>query len=173
MRKTLATLICCAALASAQGPRRAPGFALPDIQMLTGHGGKFHDLADYRGKVVVLEFFKTTCPHCSAFADVLAQVAPKYGDKVAVLAVASLTTDTPVQVEQYRAGHKISYPVLLDQGQMMFSYVQSPNQIDLPRVYIVDPGGYIHDDFIYGLTTRDIFEGKGLFPELDKILGKK
>ena len=56
MRKILAILIGCAALASAQGPRRAPGFALPDIQMLTGHGGKFHDLADFRGKVVVLEF---------------------------------------------------------------------------------------------------------------------
>ncbi len=90
-----------------------------------------------------------------------------------MVAVGSLTTDTPVQVEQYRVGHKISYPILLDQGQMMFSYVQSPGQIDLPRVYIIDPNGYIYGDFVYGITTRDIFEGKGLFTELDRALGKK
>ncbi len=48
----------------AQGARRAPGFALPNSQM------KVVDLADYRGKIVVLEFMQTTCPHCAAFADI-------------------------------------------------------------------------------------------------------
>ena len=120
MRKLLAVLLCSAALASAQGPRRAPGFALPDTKM------HFHDLADYRGKVLVLEFMQTTCPHCARFADILAQVGGKYGDKVAVLAVTNVNTDRPAQVEQYVSGHKITYPVVMDQGQMMFSYIQSP-----------------------------------------------
>jgi hypothetical protein len=40
-------------------------------------------------------------------------------------------------------------------------------------VYVIDPGGLIRGDFVYGITTRDIFEGKGLFAELDKVLGKK
>jgi len=159
-------------MAAAQGPRRAPGFAIPDIQMVTGHGGRFVDLADFRGKVVLLEFFQTTCPHCAAFAGILAQVPAKYGDKVAIVAVANLSTDSPAQVEQYVNAHRIAYPVLLDQGQMMFSYVQAP-RADFPHVYIIDPNGYIHADFVYGITTRDIFEGKGLFTELDKIVGKK
>jgi peroxiredoxin len=173
MRKLLTFLICAAAIASAQGPRRAPGFALPDIQMLTGHNGRFHDLADYRGKIVVLEFFQTTCPHCAAFADILAQVPARYGDKVAIVAVANLSTDTPQMVDQYVIGHKISYPVLLDQGQMMFSYIQSPGHADLPRVYLIDTNGYIRGDYVYGPMSRDVFEGKGLFAELDKILEKK
>jgi peroxiredoxin len=172
MRKLLAIVFCCAAAASAQGPRRAPGFAIPDVKMVTGHGGKFHDLADYRGKVVVLEFFQTTCPHCGTFADILAQVPAKYGDKVAIIAVANLGTDTPQQVDQFVNSRKIPYPVLMDQGQMMFSYVQTP-RADLPHVYVIDGNGYIHADYLYGLTTRDIFEGKGLFIELDKLLGKK
>ena len=172
MRKLLAILFCCAALASAQGPRRAPGFAIPDVKMITGHGGKFHDLADYRGKVVLLEFFQTTCPHCATFADILAQVPAKYGDKVAIIAVANVNTDSPAQVEQFVSSHKATYPVLMDQGQMMFSYVQAP-RADFPHVYIIDPNGYIQADYLYGLTTRDIFEGKALFTELDKVVGKR
>jgi thiol-disulfide isomerase/thioredoxin len=174
MRKIVAILFCCAALASGQGPRRAPGFALPDIRMLTGHtDGQFHDLADYRGKVVVLEFFQTTCPHCAAFANILAQVETKYGDKVAILAVANINTDNAAQVDQFVSGHKISYPVLLDQGQMMFSYVRSPGRADLPHVYVIDPNGYIRADYVYDVTSRDIFEGKGIFTEIDKVLVKK
>src|SRR5271169_1155728 len=117
MRNILAVLLCSAALVSAQTPRRAPGFALPDTKL------HFHDLADYRGKVLVLEFMQTTCAHCARFADILAQVGPKYGDKVAVLAVSNVNTDTPAQIAQYINGHKIAYTVVMDQGQMMFSYI--------------------------------------------------
>lgn len=166
MRKLLAVLICSAALASAQGPRRAPGFALPDTKL------HFHDLADYRGKVLVLEFMQTTCPHCARFADILAQVNGKYGDKVAVLAVTNVNTDRPAQVEQYVSGHKITYPVVMDQGQMMFSYIQSPQAADVPHVYVIDSNGYIRADYVYGITTHDIFEGNGLFAEIDKALKK-
>lgn len=167
MRNLLAILLCSAALGSAQGPRRAPGFALPDPKM------QFHDLADYRGKVLVLEFMQTTCPHCARFADILAEVDPKYGDKVAVLAVINLSTDNPGQIAQYIIGHKITYPVVMDQGQMMFSYILSPQGADVPRVYVIDPNGYIRADYVYDVTTRDIFEGKGLFTEIDKVLEKK
>lgn len=174
IRNVLPVLLISAALASAQGPRRAPGFALPDIKLLAQQpGGKFHDLADYRGKILVLEFFQTTCPHCAHFADILAQIPQKYGNKVEILAVANLNTDPPTQVLQYVNDRKIPYPVLLDQGQMMFSYVQSPGHAEVPHVYVIDPSGYIRADYAYDLSTRDIFEGKGLFTEIDKVLSKK
>lgn len=173
MRKLLAVLICSAALASAQGPRRAPGFALPDTKLIAGQpGGRFHDLADYRGKVLVMEFMQTTCAHCAHFADILAEVNAKYGDKVAILAVTNINTDRPAQVAEYIRGHKITYPVVMDQGQMMYSYIQSPQGADVPHVYVIDASGYIRADYTYGITTRDIFEGKGIFEEIDKVLGK-
>lgn len=167
MRNILAVLLCSAALVSAQGPRRAPGFALPDSKF------QFHDLADYRGKVLVLEFMNTTCPHCAKFTDILAQVGEKYGDKVAILAVTNINTDHPAQIAEYISGHKIAYPVVMDQGQMMFSYILSPKGAEVPRVYVIDPNGYIRADYFYDMTTRDIFEGKGLFAEIDKVLEKK
>jgi peroxiredoxin len=166
MRTIPITLLCSLALAAADGPRRAPGFALPDLK------GQFHELADYRGKVLVLEFLKTDCPHCAAFAEVLAQVQPKYGDKVAVLAVANINTDSPQNILQYIGGHNLTYPVALDQGQMMFSYLRTPQGNNLPHVYVIDAGGYIRADYEYTALTRNVFEGTALFADIDRVLKK-
>ena len=169
MRTILTFVLCAAALTAADAPRRAPGFALPAIGV-DGHV-KFHDLADYRGKVLVLEFMATTCPHCAAFADALAKIPQKYGDKVAVLAVANVNGDTPAKVAQYSASRKVTYPIVMDQGQMMFSYVQSAQGADLPHVYVIDASGYIRADYAYDdVITRDIFDGDGLFRDIDRVL---
>ncbi|MGO9232058.1 MAG: peroxiredoxin family protein [Bryobacteraceae bacterium] len=165
MRTILITLLCSLALAAGDGARRAPGFDLPDLK------GQFHDLADYRGKVLVLEFLKTDCAHCATFADVLAQIQPKYGDKVAVLAVAHTGTDSPQNIIQYVNGYKLTYPVALDMGQMMYSYVRTPSG-NLPHVYVIDANGDIRADYEYSALTRDVFEGKALFTDIDRLLKK-
>ena len=65
-------VLAAAAWASGElSDRRAPGFSLPDSDL------KYHDLYDYRGKVVLLNIMKTTCPHCSSFSKVLAQLQNK------------------------------------------------------------------------------------------------
>lgn len=167
MRTLLAFFLCSAAFLNAQALRRAPGFDLPDTNM------RFHDLADYRGKVVVLEFMQTACPHCARFADILDEIPAKYGDKVAVLSVVNVNSDNPSSIKGFAAGHKITFPIVMDQGQMMFSYLLSAKPADLPHVYIINASGYIRGDFVYDISTRDIFEGKGLFSEIDKVLSGK
>jgi thiol-disulfide isomerase/thioredoxin len=173
MKLVFSLLLCGAAAAiwcggsaaqAQQNLRRAPSWALADYK------GQWHDLLDYRGKVLVLEMMQTTCPHCAAFADILGQIPHKYEDKVAVLAVVSPSNDTPQKVMEYVTGHKVTYPVVFDMGQMQYSYILQPH-VDLPHVYIIDQNGYIRGDYGYGVTTRDIFEGKQLFTEIDRLLG--
>jgi peroxiredoxin len=168
MRTILPVLLCTAALFAAgeNSGRRAPGFALPDSKM------QVYDLADYRGKIVLLEFMQTTCAHCAAFADVLERVQRKYGDKVVILAVANSTGDNLNSVAQFIAGHGITYPILFDAGQMAYSYVRSM-RFDTPHVFLIDASGTIKNDWLYGLTTRDIFEGNGLMSEIDSLLPGK
>jgi len=166
MRTFLAILLCAAGiLSAADGPRRAPGFALPDSHM------EIHDLYDYRGKPVILEFMQTTCPHCAAFVEVLKKVQAKYGDKVAILAIAN-PPDTIKTVGQFIEGHQISYPILFDSGQAAYSYVKA-GRFDLPQVYLIDPKGMIYEHIEYSLLTRELFEGNGLLNEIDKMLMKK
>ena len=168
MRTILAILLCTGALLTAgeNSGRRAPGFALPDSKM------QVVDLADYRGKIVLLDFMQTNCAHCGTFSDVLERVQQKYGDQVAILAVVNSGGDTQDTVAQYISGHRITYPVLFDAGQMAFSYLRSM-RFDTPHAFLIDAGGTIRNDWEYSLITRDIFEGNGLMPEIDSLLSGK
>jgi thiol-disulfide isomerase/thioredoxin len=162
MRWTLAILLSAAALTAADAPRRAPGFAIPDRSM------KVHDLYDYRGKPLVLEFMNTSCPHCAAFAGVLAKVQERFGDKVAILAIAN-PPDNFNTVAQYIAANNVAYPVLFDMGQVAYSYVLKTT-FDLPQIYLIDANGMIANSFSYSPLTREIFEGDGLSAEIAKLL---
>jgi peroxiredoxin len=168
MRTILAIPLCAVALFAAgeNSGRRAPGFALPDSKM------QIFDLADYRGKIVLLDLMQTTCPHCIAFADVLERVQKKYGDKVAVLAVVNSAGDNQNSVAQYISGHGITYPMLFDAGQMAYSYLRSMS-FDTPHIFLIDASGTIKNDWGYSLITRDIFEGNGLMSEIDSLLSGK
>jgi peroxiredoxin len=167
MRKTLITLFCAAALVvtvfAADAPKRAPGFCLIDSS------GQWRDLADYRGKAVLLEFMQTTCPHCAAFATKLKEFQQKYGAKLQILSVV-LPPDNPNTITQYVNGHGIGYPVLFDMGQVAGSYVRVPS-LEFPTIYLIDANGMIQNHYMYGVLSHDIFEANGLIPELDKLVG--
>ena len=38
------------------------------------------------------------------------------------------------------------------------------------QIYVIDANGYIHNEYGYSVTSRDIFEGHGLFTEIDRAL---
>jgi thiol-disulfide isomerase/thioredoxin len=163
MRKTLVTLFCAAALFAVDAPRRAPGFCLIDST------GQWRDLADYRGKAVLLEFMQTTCPHCAAFAPKLKEFQQKYGARLQILAVA-LPPDNPNAIMQYVKGQAITYPVLFDMGQVAGSYVRVPT-LEFPTIYLIDANGMIHSHYEYSALSHDIFEANGLLPDLDRLVG--
>jgi peroxiredoxin len=70
---------------------------------------------------------------------------------------------------QFAKGHKLTYPMLFDQGQAAASYVRSPS-VDLPTVYLIDANGMIRNSWMNGVLTKDIFEGNGLAREVDKLM---
>jgi len=162
MKKILATLLCATALLAAGSLRRAPGFCLIDTT------GQWQDLADYRGKIVLVEFMQTSCPHCANFSAVLNSLKQKYGDKLAILAVAT-PPDNPQTMIQFVKGHQLTYPLLLDQGQVAVSYVRSTS-MELPTVYLIDGEGMIRNTWQNGVLTKAIFDGPGLAREIDKLL---
>jgi peroxiredoxin len=163
--RTLASLLLCAAalMATDQAGRRAPGFALPDSSM------KLHDLADYRGKVVLLEFMSTDCARCLDFAKVLSEVQRRYAGKVTILSVVHGGHDDSSTVQRYAAAHDVMYPILFDQGQMEYSYVRKTT-VENPYFFLIDETGYIRADYEYGAFTQNMFQSKSLFAELDRML---
>jgi peroxiredoxin len=162
MRLIPALLFCAAALFAADAGQRAPGFALMDSN------GNIFDHQDYRGKPVIIEFMQTTCPHCAAFADVLNRVQAKYGEKIQILAIAN-PPDNPQTVAKFVQGHGVRYPVLFDSGQAAYSYMKKM-KFELPQLFLVDQKGIIFNHYEFSALTKEIFEGDGLFGEIDRLL---
>jgi thiol-disulfide isomerase/thioredoxin len=164
----LTAVFACALLTSGElSNRRAPGFALPDPDY-----EHFYDLQDYRGKVLLIEIMSTTCPHCLLLSTTLEKVKDKYGDKVGILSVV-LPGDNQSTVAKYKLVNKITVPIVCDQGQMTISYMNARpgmGHIDVPHLFIIDQAGMIRNDFSYKEDARAIFEGPGLYSEIDKLL---
>lgn len=168
MRTLASVLLFSACLLPAQdlSNRRAPGFSLPDSRL------QQHDVQDYRGRIVLVEFMQTSCPHCQEFSKILQRLPAKYGDKVAVLSIVN-PPDTQTTVLRYIAEHKVSMPILFDCGQVASSYVKAGPQnsmMTIPHVFVIDAQGMIRSDFSYGPMTRGVFEGEDLFTLLDRML---
>jgi peroxiredoxin len=171
LRPALCLLTTCSLLFGASGElshRRAPGFALPDPSY-----ERYYDLQDYAGKVVVIDIMSTRCPHCLLTSTTLEQVKARYGDKIAILEVV-LPPDNQATIAKYIETNKISVPVVCDMGQMTAAYFKATpstmQQIQVPHLFLIDKQGTIRNDFGYDETTRHIFEGAGLFTEIDKLL---
>ena len=158
------------ALSLSGGPlsgRRAPGFALPDINL------NVHDLYDYRGKVVVLDIIKTDCPACNLFQATLENLRVRFGDKLQVLTIV-VPPDSDKTVARFIAAHKIKTPILFDCGQATSSYIKATPAnptVELPHVFLIDANGWIRNDYEYKRGTEQIFERPdSLIAEIDGIL---
>lgn len=167
--RTLFSLLLLAGCLSAGNlsGRRAPGFSLQDLQF------KQHDPQDYRGRILLIDIMQTSCPHCQTFVQVLEEVSRKYAGKVAVLSIVN-PPDSLQTVSQFLARTKSTIPILFDCGQVAASYLQvTPKnpQVTIPHLFIIDTQGIVRNDYAYGPLTRDIFEGRALFNELDRMIG--
>jgi len=169
--RTLICILSCAALLLASGElsgRRAPGFSLVDMNF------KQYDPQDYRGKILLVEVMQTSCQHCAEFAPILEEIVTKYRGQVAALSIVN-PPDTTGTVQAYVARHKVTVPILFDCGQVSASYFKATPQnadVNVPHLFIIDAQGMIRNDYGYNLLTRGIFEGRDLFPELDRMLAK-
>ncbi len=168
MRKLVFIGCLLAAMASAQNlsGRRAPGFSLPD----SAFNG--HDLADYRGKWLLIDFMRTDCPHCKALSKLLELERGKLGGKVEVLSVVIAPPDNQATVKNYIAETKITNPIVFDQGQVALSYFKATPanpSFDTPHLFAIDPNGNIARDW----TTSGV-EEKTFPAQLQNLInGKK
>jgi peroxiredoxin len=111
----------------------APGFTLPDTE---GHS---HQLSDYRGKVVVLNFWATWCPPCREEMPAMERLHQLIGDEdIAVVAI-NVGEDEDT-IFRFTGDYPVTFPLLMDQGGRI---VEEYPVIGLPTTYIIDPGGII------------------------------
>jgi thiol-disulfide isomerase/thioredoxin len=147
-----------AAAVKANGERKpAPEFTLRQAN------GTETKLADYRGKVVLLNFWATWCGPCKAEIPWFIEFEKKYqGRGFAVLGV-SLDDDGWKVVTPYVQKMAMNYRVLLgnDAIAKLYGGVDS-----LPTTFIIDRSGKIAATHT-GLVSKSAYE-----EEIQKLLGK-
>ncbi len=128
------------AFADVEVGKEAPAFTLSD------HRGKSVSLADYKGKVVVLEWFNPGCPFVVRHMnDKTMTTTAKKHPEVVWLGINSTARDhkdyrTPAELAAWAKGAGISYPLLLDtDGAVGKSYGAKTT----PHMFVIDPSGKV------------------------------
>ncbi|HIJ53757.1 MAG TPA: thioredoxin family protein [Planctomycetes bacterium] len=118
--------------------RKAPDFTLSSFD------GKTISLSDYRGKIVVLEWFNYECPfvlHHYGLPNTMVELANKYKDKNVVwLAINSTNSTTAEANIEFAEKRKLPYPILDDRsGTVGRAYGAKTT----PHMYIINTKGGI------------------------------
>jgi thiol-disulfide isomerase/thioredoxin len=118
--------------------------------------GQAHALADYRGKIVVLDFWYRGCGWCMLAMPQVKEVAAHYAERpVAVLA---MTTDTPASKDADFVAQKmqLAYPTLYAKQIAADYHING-----FPTLLILDQAGVVRGVHVgYSPTLRDDVEKK-------------
>lgn len=111
-----------------------PDFTLPTI------AGENVSLNNYRGKIVVIDFWQTWCPPCIEELPRLRSLHVKYGPQgLAVVGISGKSdADSEKDLRELIAQHRIDYPSLLDQGGRVAAQYGISGY---PHVFVLDRTG--------------------------------
>jgi cytochrome c biogenesis protein CcmG/thiol:disulfide interchange protein DsbE len=128
--------------------RHAPGFSLKDAD------GKIVQLSDFRGKVVLLNFWATWCDPCRLEIPWFVEFERQHKAKGFAVVGVSMDDDGWTAVKPFIAETGINYRVLLGDDKVAESY----GGIDaLPTSFIIDREGRIAAVHI-GLVSKSRYE---------------
>lgn len=124
----------------------APDFVLKDLD------GNEHQLSDYKGKGVFLNFWGTWCEPCEREMPYMDNQYAYYKDQgVEVLAVN--IAESNIAVQTFIDKHQLSFPVILDKDrQVLNAYGVGP----LPTTFLINPEGKVVEITSGSLTERMI-----------------
>ena len=105
---------------------------------IVGSDGKIHQLSEFRGKVLFINFWATWCPPCVAEIPSIEKLYSEYKDDKSVVFIAA-TNDDPLKVNEFIIQHKLKVPVYY------FNRVVPPilTSNSIPTTFIVDKSGDI------------------------------
>lgn len=116
--------------------RRAPDFTVTDAQRTVS-------LHNYKGQVVVLNFWATWCAPCLEELPSLNQMQRDLGNQVTVLAVA--TDEDPQAYERFMRQHSLDFISVNDPAQNSNAKYGTWGW---PETYIIDRRGIVRGKFI-------------------------
>jgi thiol-disulfide isomerase/thioredoxin len=147
MRRVLLTLLLLVAPASALSQTSQP---VPSLKLKNIHGRTFR-LANYKGKVVLINFWATWCPPCRTEIPELVKWQRRYQKQGLQISGVTYPPQTLSQVRRFTRKIKVNYPIALGTKATKLLFIKSET---LPITVVVDHTG----------SVREVIEGV-IFPE--------
>ena len=132
-------------------PKAAPQFTL------AGFDGSSFNLADYRGQVVVLNFWASWCDPCIAEMPMLNRLSDEFADDNVVI-VGVNVWDTRDAAQEFIDELNITYPVIEDDAAT--SIAVEFGLTGVPETFVINPDGeivtYYRGEFTNAQQIRDM-----------------
>jgi peroxiredoxin len=123
-----------AELRAAKHPIPATDFYLRDLN------GKLVRLSDFRGKVVLLNFWATWCKSCLKEMPSMQQLYQAYRGKGFEIIAVSVDTASAAKVRAYAEKLGLTFPILHDRDSLISRLYSNPG---VPSSYLIDPQGKV------------------------------
>ena len=146
----LAALLLAASDAQGQELKKAPALTLKDVS------GRTLRLSDYKGKVVLLNFWATWCPPCRAEMPDLIKMQREYGSKGLQVIGITYSPEEISEVRQFVQKLGVNYPIALGTKEIMSLFDETET---LPLTIVIDRQGNLHAR-IEGILLPKEFEQK-------------
>jgi peroxiredoxin len=131
-------------LTAADVKRPSPAFS---IQRL---GAPPVPLSQYRGKVVLLAFIDTHCPHCQKLTGYLNELAPKYAARGVQVVACAFNEDAQGSLAEFQQQFHPLFPVGFSNRAAVLAYLQipmmDPHLLYVPHLVFLDRSGVIRAD---------------------------
>ena len=141
------------------GGEAAPSFTLQDLN------GKPVNLSDFKGKVVILDFWATWCPPCVMEIPHFIELHEQYKDQGFAMVGISLDRQGVGVVESFVQKYRVNYPILMADGQVDKAY---GGITGIPTTFVIDAAGNIRQKYV-GYRDKAVFEAdiKALLAEAE------
>jgi len=128
--------------------KTAPYFILPDLD------GKMVSLKDFKGKVLILDFWATWCPPCREEIPHFQELYAKYRGKGFEVIGIALDQGGAKVVKPFAEKFNIGYTILLGGAEISDAY---GGIIGIPTTFVIDRKGQIIKKYV-GYRDKEVFE---------------
>jgi peroxiredoxin len=141
--------------------RPAPDWKLEDLK------GQLHAMKDYRGRVVLLDFWYRNCVYCMRAMPQVNGIARHFKGKPVALLAVNIDTE-PADAQHVVDTLKITYPVLRAHGDSGES-IRGLSVLGFPSLAIIDQDGIVRDIHVGYSDTL----GDDVIKAVDGLLGEQ
>jgi peroxiredoxin len=128
----------------------APQFVLKDIN------GRTVRLSDYKGKVVLINFWATWCPPCRAEMPDLVSLQREHGEQGLQIIGITYPPEKLDRVRRFARNLKVNYPIILGTRQLKARF---SSEDTLPLTVVINRDGKV-SEIISGILLREEFDEK-------------